>query len=354
VSDPVRLGFVGVGLMGQCAHLKNYAQLPECRVAAIAEPRKDTARKVAARYGVPRVYDTSEEMLAHEKLDALVVAQPFQRHGRILCEALASGLPVFCEKPIAWSVETGEKVIESARRNGTWIMVGYHKRSDPATMYVKEEIARLTESGELGPMVYVRIFIPAGGDWIANGFEDVIRGDDPSVPLDLDPTPTGIDTKMLDAYTDVVNGYIHQINLMRHLLGEAYEVAFAEPTGTLMVGRSRSGLPCMIEMVRYWTTVDWQEWAFILFEHGWIKLDIPAPMAFRRPGRVELFRDPGGRAPETVVPQIPWVHAMRQQAVNFIRAVRGEIKPPCNAEEALEDLKIAREFIRLKALSTSR
>jgi len=38
---------------------------------------------------------------------------------------------------------------------------------------------------------------------------------------------------------------------------------------------------------------------------------------------------------------------MRQQAMNFVRAIRGEIKPPCEAHEAMEDLKVAREYIRL-------
>jgi hypothetical protein len=38
---------------------------------------------------------------------------------------------------------------------------------------------------------------------------------------------------------------------------------------------------------------------------------------------------------------------MRQQAANFVAALRGEIQPLCEAEEALEDLKVAREYIRL-------
>ena len=38
---------------------------------------------------------------------------------------------------------------------------------------------------------------------------------------------------------------------------------------------------------------------------------------------------------------------MRQQAANFLKVVRGEAPPPCDAAEALEDLKVAREYIRL-------
>ena len=49
------------------------------------------------------------------------------------------------------------------------------------------------------------------------------------------------------------------------------------------------------------------------------------------------------------MPQLPWVHAMRQQAINYIKAIKGQITPPCEAEEALQDLKVAREYIRLLA-----
>jgi len=116
----------------------------------------------------------------------------------------------------------------------------------------------------------------------------------------------------------------------------------------MLAGQTKSGVACVIEMTPYCTTIDWQESAFVAFEHGWIKLDLPAPLASNRPGRVEVFRDPGkGATPETVVPQLPWVHAMRQQAMNFVAAIRGDIAPLCQAAEALEDLKVAREYLRL-------
>ncbi len=49
----VKIGFVGVGRMGQCAHLKNYVTIPGCEVVAIAELREELGRRVAARYGFP-------------------------------------------------------------------------------------------------------------------------------------------------------------------------------------------------------------------------------------------------------------------------------------------------------------
>ena len=135
---------------------------------------------------------------------------------------------------------------------------------------------------------------------------------------------------------------------MRYMLGEPYRVTYADPSGVFLAGTSKSGVACVIEMTPYETTIDWQESILVAFEHGYVKIELPAPMAINRAGRVEIFKDPGkGTAPQTMIPQLPWIHAMRQQAMNFVAAIQGKIKPLCEAAEALEDLKIAREYIRL-------
>jgi hypothetical protein len=101
-------------------------------------------------------------------------------------------------------------------------------------------------------------------------------------------------------------------------------------------------------MAAYSTTLDWQETALVAFERGYVKLRLPAPLARNRAGEVEIFKDPGqGAVPTTTIPQFPWVHAMRNQALNFIKAVRGEAPAPCLAPEALEDLRVARAYIKL-------
>ena len=64
---------------------------------------------------------------------------------------------------------------------------------------------------------------------------------------------------------------------------------------------------------------------------------------------MEIFRDPGhGVQPRLEVPQQPWVHAMWQQSRNFVEAVAGKRPTLCTAEDALEDLKLARDYIRIK------
>ena len=346
-KERVRIGFCGVGGMGQCAHLRNYYTLPDCEVVALAELREKTARKVAEHYRVPKVYKEASEMLASEDLDAIVASQPFTRHGVLLPELLKAKKPIFIEKPLASSIEAGEAVLKALAASGTWIMVGYHKRSDPASMFAKAQVDALKASGELGRMKYVRILMPAG-DWVANGFTDLIREDDPPVQLQHSPAPTSLSKEAYDAYVGFVNYYIHQVNLLRYFLGEPYKVTYADPSGVVFVGQSQSGIACAIEMSPYCTTIEWQESALVAFEHGYVKVELPAPLASNRPGRVEILRDPGkGKTPEVSSPHLPWIHAMRQQAMNFVAAVRGDRKPPCDAAEAMEDLQVARDYLRL-------
>ncbi|MFZ4695904.1 MAG: Gfo/Idh/MocA family protein, partial [Verrucomicrobiia bacterium] len=321
MTSRVRVGFVGVGNMGQCAHLRNYVAVPECEVVALAELRPKLGEAVARKYGVPRVYRTAEEMLAKEKLDGIVASQRYTMHGQIIPPLYAAGVPIFTEKPLAGSIEVGEQMLAALRASGTWQMVGYHKRSDPATMWAKAEIDRLSASGEIGKLRYVRIVMPAG-DWIAGGFDGLVQTDEKPPDLSSDPAARDMDPDAWKAWLGFVNYYIHQVNLLRHLLGEPYRVTFADKAGMLLVGETARGVTGTIEMSPYSTTRDWQESALVCFERGWVRLDLPAPLVMNRPGSVTVFRDPGnGATPTTTTPVLPPVHAMRQQAIHFVRAI---------------------------------
>ena len=343
----LKIGFVGVGNMGQCAHLRNYATLPDCEVVAIAELRPKLRERVAQKYGMPRTYESHEEMLAKEQLDGIVAAQFFLNHGNLIPKLTEARIPIFTEKPLAGSIEMGQRIVDAAAKNSTFVMVGYHKRSDPASAYAEKLAREFQKSGELGKLNYVRILMPAG-DWQANGFFDLVTSDEPRPDGDRDPAPKDMDAKAFEAYTSFVNYYIHQVNLMRFFLGEPYKVTHADPSGVLFVGQSQSGVCCTIEMSPYQTWVDWEESALIAFEKGYIKVSLPAPLALNRAGTVEVYKDLGkGHTPTRTQPTLPWVHAMRAQASNFLKAIRGEAPPPCAAPEALEDLKVAREYLRL-------
>ena len=334
--------------MGQMAHLRNYTDRDDCKVVSVSEPRERTGKRVAARYGIDNWYNNATQMLEAGGLDAVVASQPFTRHGILLPRIIETGLPIFIEKPLASSVPVAERLVDLVRDHGAFVMVGYHKRCDPATIHAKSEIDRLVRTGELGKMTYVRIIMPAG-DWIAHGFDHLIDEGDERSALSHDDPPEDLSETEHKRFVDFVNYYIHQINLFRHLLGESFEPVFADRSGILMIGESTSGISCTLEMSPYRTSVDWQEEALVCFERGWIRIALPPPLASNTSGTVEIYRDTGESAtPILETPTLPTVHAMSQQAAIFLSAVRGDRPPMTDATEALEDLRIARAYLELQ------
>lgn len=342
----IKLGFIGVGFMGQLAHLTNYSQLAdECEIVAIAEARRQLGEEVARRHGIKKVFENHRDMLQDCDIDAVVASQGYGNHINIVPDVLNAGLPILTEKPLCISVKNGEALVKCAEKNNTLHMVGYHKRSDPAMEYAKKVIEQWKASGEYGKMRLVRITMPPG-DWIG-GAPRPISTDEAYPSVLWESMPEYFNKETGEAYNSFVNYYIHQVNAMRFLMGEPYKVTFADKSGVLMVAESSSGICGTLEMATYNNSVDWQESLFVGFEKGYISVGLPAPLASQQAGRVTIMQDNGKGTPLTIQPHMPRISAMKNQAGNFLAAVRGEKPAPCESWEALEDLKIAEAYVKM-------
>ncbi len=341
----VKLAFIGVGYMGQNAHLVNFARNPECEVVAIVDAKTQQARLVAEAYGVKKVFSSIKELMDTTEVDGFVASQPYRSHRSLLPELFAYKKPVFTEKPIALSAEAGQELVDLAEKNGVVHMVGYHKRSDPAMEFAIEKINEFKESGKLGAMTYIRSTMPAG-DWVS-GAPTIIRTDEP-FPEVVKEGDVGYyaDDSYNKFYDKFVNYYIHQVNAIRYLLSENYSVTYAEKSNTLLVCTSESGITCTLEMSPYTTSIDWFESYLVCFEHGYVLIELPAPLASQRCGKVTVFEDVDNK-PITWSPTLPNLHAMKNQANNFIEVVKGTRKPPADGRTAVLDLLSAKEYVSL-------
>ncbi len=339
----LRIGFVGAGFMGQLAHIRSYALLrDECELVALAEPRSRTAELVAARYGIGRVYPDHTAMLESEQLDGVVASQPFLHHAALLPELYAGVPHVFTEKPLALGAETGERLARLAAEAGCVHMLGYHRRSDPATRRAKAVVDEWRASGEVGPLRFLRICYP-DGDWVANTRAGLVdAGDERPERPGEQPPPEFSGEEAAWALWSGANDLVHPLNLLRHFLGE-YRPVFVHGSGRLYAFESESGVPATIEVDPYRVTVGLEEELLVAFERGYVRLR-PAPsLAVNRPGSVEVYRDP-----ERLLPQLPWIDPMRAQAADFLRVCRGEAPPPTAAAEGAEDLRLVAELTRLR------
>lgn len=149
----LRVGVAGVGHMG-LRHAEKVAALGASglgvELAGVADVDAERAGDVAARLGTRGVTDP-DALLA--EIDALVIAVPTVHHHAVATRALAAGVDVLVEKPIATSLAQAEELVAQARAGGRILQVGHQEWFNAAMGAVRGsvEAPRFAEIHRMGP-----------------------------------------------------------------------------------------------------------------------------------------------------------------------------------------------------------
>jgi predicted dehydrogenase len=145
----MKVAVIGVGSMGR-NHARVYSELAEAELVAVSDANEKQAGSIAEKFGV-RAYTDYREMLEKEKPEAVSVAVPTVLHEEVGMAALEAGAHVLMEKPIAATVDEGQRLIAKAKMVGRQLMVGHIVRFNPAIQALKQKLA----AGELGRIFQV-------------------------------------------------------------------------------------------------------------------------------------------------------------------------------------------------------
>jgi len=99
------------------------------------------------------LYSNVNELLNSKNLDAVIVATPNQLHEKHTISFLKNKIPVLLEKPISDNINSAKKIISSANKIKTPLLMGYHRRHNPIVSKVKE----LIDKGKLGNIVSANV-----------------------------------------------------------------------------------------------------------------------------------------------------------------------------------------------------
>jgi len=160
--EPLRMGLAGVGRFGQL-HAAVLAGLPGVCLAAIADASPERLHQVADRYGVADRYATAEELIADTSLDAIVLVTPDELHADQGLLAVATGKPVFLEKPLAASSRQAEQLRRAAVASGSLLQTGLILRYELQHTQLQEEVA----AGSFGELVSIRVKRNCSAAWFA-------------------------------------------------------------------------------------------------------------------------------------------------------------------------------------------
>jgi len=147
----IKVGLIGTGYIGM-VHLEMLRRLGGVEVAAVADTNKVLARQAAEKFGIPRVYDSADELIADREVDSIHNCAPNNVHFDINAKAIRAGKEVLSEKPLALDSRESSELLGLAEKHGTLTAIDFCYRYYP----VVQEAAARARRGDLGD---VRAFV---------------------------------------------------------------------------------------------------------------------------------------------------------------------------------------------------
>ena len=205
MSARLEIGVIGLGRMGQLYARTLATQVSEAHLYAIADVEEQVRTVLAGEFSIPYAFADIHELITLPDLDAVVITTPTRTHPELVIAAARAGKAIFCEKPLALTLEETRTVLDAVAQANVPLQVGFMRRFDAAYQRAKTLIAE----GRIGrPVTFKSI------------------GRDPFCPRPeyADPAQSG---------GLIIDMAIHDFDLARWLMGSEVERVSAE--GTLLV-----------------------------------------------------------------------------------------------------------------------
>ena len=142
-TKAVRVGIMGTGIGVE--HIKAFQQVPGAVVTAVCSAQWERAERVARQFAIPCATTDYRDLLGAD-VDAVVITTPPALHRQMALDAIAAGMHVFCEKPLAATLAEAVEMRDVAEAAGIVHMINHQTRFGATYL----EARRLIDAGYLG------------------------------------------------------------------------------------------------------------------------------------------------------------------------------------------------------------
>lgn len=149
------IGLIGTGFMGRAHALafnnaRAVFELPvHLKLAALADADTERAQRCARDWGFAQAHSDWQALINDPGVDVVAITTPNHLHYPMAMAAIAAGKAVYCEKPLAVSLEQADAMHRAASAAGVVTRVGYNYQHNPMIVLAKQMIA----NGELGEII---------------------------------------------------------------------------------------------------------------------------------------------------------------------------------------------------------
>lgn len=146
MTHPLQVGIIGAGRIGRL-HARHLAHhIPQASVQGVADIDEEAAQECADTFDIPTVVQDYRTLLGDPDLDAVLICSSTDTHKQIILEAASAGQHIFCEKPIAFTLEEIDEALAAVEQAGVKFQVGFNRRFDASFRRVREAV----QQGEIG------------------------------------------------------------------------------------------------------------------------------------------------------------------------------------------------------------
>jgi myo-inositol 2-dehydrogenase/D-chiro-inositol 1-dehydrogenase len=305
----INVGIIGAGNMGR-THANILKQDERIKVLGVTDVVSAKAEELAESLGARAFPDV--DALLNGEVEAVYVTTPNTRHVPATLAALEKNIHVFCEKPMATSVEEARQVLDAAQASQAIYQAGHNRRFAPVYRFLKDQI-------EAGFSPYLANAKQNDGDWF-------------NPPWIIDLSLTG---------GFLYESSIHLLDMLRWLMGEVVSVQARAKANVYDVLNDFAILMTFEqERSAVFSSSAHASWAFP-FEH----LEVVGEHAFIRSEELtRVVYSPGLEREVRILEyaQVPRAElwGYREEDRCFISACLGEMLPAVPAEEAYKSIEL--------------
>tara|TARA_B100000029_G_scaffold429221_1_gene439501 strand:- start:169 stop:1233 length:1065 start_codon:yes stop_codon:yes gene_type:complete len=350
----IKVGVIGGGMISQIAHLPFYLSDSRVEVAALSESRPSLIAHLRNVFDIKEIHVNYHNILDDKEIKTVIIIAPRQANSALIFEALSAGKNVITEKPMAFTKNQAERLVDTARKESVKLNVGFMRRYDANIQFAKKKITELFDNGHFGCLLFARIYDFAKSyacpppahkrpeESRTNRFETWAQ------------TPDWLPQSFYTIYDRFINAASHDINLAHYFFGNNLTLRHAElaPSEGLTAFLVYKNTPVLFEWISAETGV-WSQGIEFVFERGQVTLELPSPMDTS--GITRIMIDDNAQSNTDgytrTTPAVPMEWCFKSQARAFIDDLTGEGYSLTSGKDCLKDMVLI-ENIWKKLTST--
>jgi len=159
MRETLRVGLVGAGQNTRRRHIPGFRALPEVEIVSVANRSRESAERVAAEFGIPKVYDHWLELVEADDTDAVCIGTWPHLHCPVTLNALECNKHVLCEARMAMNAAEARTMLDASRHRPHLVA---QVVPAPHTLALDDVVCELLADGFLGDLLAVEVTVTSG------------------------------------------------------------------------------------------------------------------------------------------------------------------------------------------------